>query len=80
MEGNEFPVCYYDFEYNGNIEGLSMPIFSSFTKLLECITHYLEQLEAKKNNEVIPDFFEIDPKGAGLTGREYWLAWADSFE
>lgn len=72
---NEFPIRVYDHEHGGDLAGLSEIIFSSFAKLLECITHYLNELKSRKAFEIIPDFFEIDPGGAGSSGREYWLSW-----
>ena len=72
---NEFPVRYYDHEFDGEVEGLSEIIFSSFGKLLECVTHYMVQLKTRRNYEIIPDFFSIDPSGAGLTGIDYWSGW-----
>jgi len=74
---NEFPIRYYDHEFGGDLEGLSEIIFSSFEKLLECLTHFMVELKTRESNEIIPDFFKIDPTGAGLTGKEYWLAWTD---
>jgi hypothetical protein len=73
---NEFPIRVYDHEYGGDLEGLSDIIFSSFSKLLECLTHHLTELKTKKNFEIIPEFFKIDPHGAGKTGVDYWLSWA----
>jgi len=72
---NEFPIRVYDHEFGGDLEGLSEIIFSSFEKLLECLTHYMTELKTRKNFEIIPDFFNIDPTGAGLTGVAYWLSW-----
>jgi hypothetical protein len=77
VQNNEFPIRYYDHEFGGGLEGLSEIIFSSFEKLLECLTHYMSELKTRKNYEIIPDFFKIDPNGAGLTGVEYWLSWAN---
>ena len=77
VKDNEFPIRYYDHEFGGDLEGLSEIIFSSFEKLLECLTHYLTELKMRKNFEIIPDFFKIDPTGAGLTGVEYWLSWTN---
>ena len=76
IPGNEFPIRVYDHEYGGNLDGLSEIIFSSFPKLLECLTHYLTDLKTRENFEIIPDFFQIDPQGAGQTGVDYWLNWA----
>lgn len=75
VEDNEFPIRVYDHEYGGDLEGLSEIIFSSFPKLFECFTHYIKELENRKNFEIIPDFFHIDPEGAGKTGVDYWLGW-----
>lgn len=72
---NEFPIRVYDHEFDGDLEGLSEIIFSSFEKLLECLTHYMTELKTRKNFEIIPDFFRIDPTGAGLTGVSYWESW-----
>ncbi|MNL48038.1 hypothetical protein D3C87_1708650 [compost metagenome] len=74
---NEFPIRVYDHEFGGDLEGLSEIIFSSFEKLLACLTHYMTELKTRKSFEIIPDFFKIDPTGAGLTGIDYWLSWAN---
>lgn len=74
---NEFPIRVYDHEFGGNLSGLSEIIFSSFDKLLDCLTYYMIELKTRRNFEIIPDFFKIDPTGAGTTGINYWLAWAD---
>jgi hypothetical protein len=74
---NEFPIRIYDHEFGGDLEGLSEIIFSSFEKLLECLTHYMTELKTRKNFEIIPDFFKIDPTGAGSTGIGYWQGWAN---
>jgi hypothetical protein len=71
---NEFPIRFFDYDYYGDIEGLSEIIFSSFLKLLECITYFLKEVKERKIHEIIPDFFTIDPDGAGKTGIDYWLA------
>ena len=73
---NEFPIRFYDNEYGGDLNGLSEIIFSSFTKLLECVAHYLTELQTRRNFEIIPDFFKIDANGAGSTGIDYWLSWS----
>lgn len=70
---NEYPVRVYDYDYGGDLEGLSEIIFSSFTKLIECLTHYLKETKTRHDFEVIPEFFQIDPQGAGKTGVDYWL-------
>lgn len=74
---NEFPIRVYDHEFGGDLQGLSGIIFSSFEKLLACLTHYMTELKTRKNFEIIPDFFKIDPAGAGLTGIDYWLSWTN---
>ena len=76
-QDNEFPIRFYDHEFGGDLEGLSEIIFSSFEKLLECLTYYMIELKTRKNFEIIPDFFKIDPAGAGLTGIDYWLSWTN---
>jgi hypothetical protein len=76
MPDNEFPIRVYDNSYGGDLDGLSEIIFSSFPKLLECLTHYLTELKTRRNFEIIPDFFQIDPEGAGKAGVDYWLSWA----
>ncbi|WP_147313808.1 hypothetical protein [Deminuibacter soli] len=75
VPGNEFPIRIYDQEEGNPPEGLSEIIFSSFPKLLECITYFLEQRAHKETAEIIPAFFDIDPTGAGGPGRTYWEAW-----
>lgn len=74
---NDFPIRVYDHEYGGDLEGLTEIIFSSFEKMLECLTHFLNEIETKKAFEVIPDFFTIDPKGAGSSGKSYWVGWIE---
>lgn len=76
MINNEFPIRFFDYDYYDDIEGLSEIIFSSFPKLLECITYFLREVKTRKVYEIIPDFFSIDPSGAGKTGVDYWLAQA----
>lgn len=77
LEDNEFPIRFYDHEFGGDLKGLSEIIFSTFEKLLECVTHFMTELKTRKNFEIIPDFFKIDPTGAGLTGIDYWLSWVN---
>jgi hypothetical protein len=73
---NEFPIRVYDHEFSGRPEGLSEVIFSSFAKLLECLTHYCREIQTRPRFEVIPEFLQLDPAGAGSTGAAYWLGWA----
>ncbi len=73
----DFPIRVYDHEYGGDLDGLSEIIFSSFDKMLECLTHFLNETKTKKRFEVIPDFYTIDPNGAGSTGKSYWASWID---
>ncbi|OEJ99843.1 SMI1/KNR4 family protein [Roseivirga misakiensis] len=75
LEKKDFPIRVYDHEYQGDLDGLSEIIFSSFNKLLECLTHYLIEKKTQKNFKILPDFFSIDPDGAGSTGRIYWENW-----
>lgn len=74
---SDFPIRVYDHEYDGDLEGLSEIIFSSFSKMLECLTHFLAETKTKKRFEVIPDFYGIDPTGAGSTGKLYWASWTE---
>lgn len=71
----DFPIKVYDQEYGGNLDGLSEITFSSFDKMLECLTHFLIETKTKKRFEVIPDFYTIDHTGAGSTGKSYWASW-----
>ena len=77
---DEYPIRWYEHEYGGNLEGLGEIIFSSFTKLLECMTHYLDALATRRSFEIIPDFLTIDPKGAGTHGMDYWLQWEEMYK
>jgi hypothetical protein len=76
-DNKDFPVRVYDHEYGGDMDGLSEIIFSSFDKLLECLTHFLTETKTRKRFEVISDFYTIDPDGAGSTGRSYWASWTE---
>ncbi len=73
----DFPIRVYDHEYKGGLDGLSEIIVSSFEKMLECLTHFLTETMTKKRFEVIPDFYTIDPNGAGSTGKSYWENWIE---
>lgn len=73
----DFPIRVYDHEFGGDLDGLSEIIFSSFDKMLECLTHFLTETKTKKRFEVIPDFYAIDPNGAGSTGKSYWTSWTE---
>jgi hypothetical protein len=73
----DFPIRVYDHEYMGDLEGLSEIIFSSFNKLIECLTHFLKETQSRKRFDVIADFFLIDPDGAGSTGKPYWTSWIE---
>lgn len=70
-QGNEFPIRVIDYARE-ELDGLSPIIFSSFSKLLECLTHYLKTIGIQHGYQAIIDFLEIDPKGAGSLGKEYW--------
>ena len=76
VENNEYPIRAYDHEYMGSPDGLTEIIFSSFSKLLECLTHYMVEIKSRPDFEIVPEFFHIDPSGAGKTGVGYWLGWA----
>lgn len=53
---NDFPIRVYDHDYGGDLHGLSEVVFSSFGKLIECLTHFLSETSRRKDFEVIPDF------------------------
>jgi hypothetical protein len=76
MKDNEFPIRVYDHEYGGDPEGLSEIIFSSFGKLLECLTFFMTEVKTKTNPGIVAEFFKIDPSGAGSKGANYWQQWA----
>jgi len=46
-------------------------LFSSFRKLIECATFYLEQAQLSEE-ERIRAFFDLDRGGAGAEGRDSW--------
>lgn len=72
-EDNEFPIRLYDHEYGGDdLEGLSEVLFSSFTKMLECLTYTMENSKAPMH-EKLAEFIRIDPDGAGKDGIDFWL-------
>lgn len=74
---DDYPIRVYDHEYHDDLAGLSPIIFSSFAKLLECMTFYLENEENPRKFELIAQFYSIDPIGAGATGRDYWNTWIE---
>ena len=73
---SEPPIRFYELSLLGDLEGLSPVIFSDFNTLLECVLLY-----NKKGVDAIPEFFEIDPLGAGNPeeGKGYWLMIRDMF-
>lgn len=72
-EDNEYPIRLYDHEYGGDdLDGLSEILFSSFTKLLECLTYTMENSKAPLY-ENLAEFIRIDPNGAGKDGIDFWL-------
>lgn len=74
--GNEFPIRVYDHEFiDGEPEALSEIIFSSFTKMVECLLHYIKASPESGHGTSIRQFYDIDPEGAGSQGREYWDTW-----
>jgi hypothetical protein len=73
---NEFPIRFYDHDFGGDIAGLGSIIFSSFSKLLQCLTHYMSEVKTRRGFDIIPEFFKIDPEGAGKDGVDYWLSWS----
>jgi len=77
IANNEFPIRMYDHEYGGDLAGLSEIIFSCFDKLLECVTYFLNEMGQKEWRDIVYNFFEIDPEGAGKTGKKYWTLMAN---
>ncbi|TKC62482.1 SMI1/KNR4 family protein [Pedobacter hiemivivus] len=75
VENNEFPIRFFDTGLNE----VSEILFSSFPKLLECLTHFLTS-NGPGGYEAIHDFFAIDPEGAGKTGVDYWLELANAMK
>lgn len=69
---NEYPIRLYDHEYGGDLDGLSEILFSSFTKLLECLTYAMEN-DSLPMHEKLAEFIRIDPDGAGKDGIDFWL-------
>lgn len=81
----DWPIRYFDHDSSSDDaidDAIGPIIFSSFYKLLECCVHYLSGPRADHWSclERIPDFFELDPAGAGGPGREYWEAWLEDEE
>ena len=70
---NEFPIRVYDHEFGDDLNGLSEIIFSSFSKMLECLTYFLSRPKTMESGEAVRVFFDIDPTGAGGPGQDYWL-------
>lgn len=71
----DFPIRVCELDYGGDLQGLSGIIFSSFHKMLACLTHFLNETKTRKSFEVLSDFYTIDPEGAGSSGKPYWEAW-----
>lgn len=79
-DDSDYPIriCNYEFPYEPN--AISEVIFSSFSKLLECVTYFMEEIVSQKNYEIIPFFLTIDPEGAGKSGIDYWLELASLYK
>lgn len=82
---DNWPIRYWDHEYNSTPEEVGPVIFSSFGKLTECCTKYMLCFAAVRERlpdasdewldhrgECIRAMMEADPSGAGGPGREYW--------
>jgi hypothetical protein len=88
---DRWPVTYWDHEWEGTDQQIGPPIFSSFEKLIECCTHYMnaaadakasptsdggeEDDPVKARGEWISSMIALDPNGAGGPGRAYWDCW-----
>jgi hypothetical protein len=66
----DYPIRIYDHEYDGDLEGLGEIIFSSFSKMLECLTHYLNAERLGQDSQALLDFSQIDPECAVMRKRE----------
>lgn len=77
VEEDDYPIVIWDHEYPEN--RISPPIFSSFTKLLECYVYYLsgDSTELTNQDKRTMQFAEIDPLGAGQAEEWYWRHWYD---
>jgi hypothetical protein len=73
----DWPIRYWDHEWNGTEREIGPVIFSSFGKLLECAIHYWlpGALGWETQRSRISGFFDIDPDSAGGPGRDYWEGW-----
>lgn len=72
----DWPIVYWDHEWERSPHEIGPTIFSNFAKLLECAIHFLQgdhRFGARRHR--IAGFFDIDPDGAGGPGREYWQTW-----
>lgn len=74
----DWPIRYVDHDSSPE-DAIGPIIFSTFHKLLECYVHSLSGngTDYWSCIERIPDFFVLDPTGAGGPGREYWDAWLE---
>ncbi|MDT3405426.1 hypothetical protein [Mucilaginibacter terrae] len=73
VEEDEYPIRFqsYEAEFNGS----GPIIFSSFSKMLECLTYFLSRNDIEQVFDLIPHFFTTDPSGAGKEGVDYWIGW-----
>jgi len=79
-ETQNYPIRNFD-NYSIDLEdGLGEIVFSSFEKMLECLTYFLKATYSQNPAEVIPQFFHLDPDGAGKYGIDYWLSWVTLYE
>lgn len=76
---SDWPILYFDHENPDPDDAIGPVLFSSFEKLLACCVHYLSGpgTDDWTRKEQIPEFFDIDPSGAGGPGREYWEEWLE---
>ncbi|GAB5493721.1 MAG: hypothetical protein Phog2KO_39360 [Phototrophicaceae bacterium] len=77
VQDNDYPIVIWDHEYPS--DRVSSPIFSSFSKLLECCVYYLSgnSIDWWVRDRRISKFAEIDPLGAGQEDQSYWSGWYD---
>jgi len=65
------PIRFYETQFFGSDEGIGPIIFSDFESLLKCSISFMNNYD-KIGYNAINYFFEIDPKGAGESGKGYW--------
>jgi hypothetical protein len=86
----EWPVTYWDHEWDGTPREIGPTIFSTFDALLAgCVAYMRCFLQVMQDAPDAPDtwldrrgecleaLMSADPAGAGGPGREYWASWVE---